>query len=207
MLFGKMVDSHQSEDCCMLSEIADINPRRTIEKNAEARCIDMAKLSTTGAFPEGWEYKPYTGGIKFSNRDTIIARITPCLENGKAAYINFLEPNETAFGSTEYIVLSPRKNVPAELLYCLARYQNFVEYAVKNMNGTSGRQRVSGDAIGQYLIPKFTEKELADFAAFAHEPFEEMKRNSIENMNLAVIRDCLLPRLMSGELDVSTLDV
>ncbi len=206
-MFDQMMVTYNSENFCELSEIADINPRRSIAKNAEARCIDMAKLSTTGAFPDGWEYKPYTGGMKFVNGDTIMARITPCLENGKTAFIDFLENGETAFGSTEYIVLAPRGNMPAEFLYCLARYKPFVEYAVKNMNGTSGRQRVSGEAIGQYTIPRFSDDELIAFGEFAILPFKTMRKNSIENMKLASMRDALLPKLMSGELDVSDIDL
>ena len=117
-----------------------------------ARCIDMSQLSTTGSFPSGWEMKSFNGGMRFTNGDTILARITPCLENGKTAYINFLDDKEIAFGSTEYIVLAPKEGVPPEYLYCLARYPAFVDYAVKNMNGSSGRQRVSADTVQTKMI-------------------------------------------------------
>lgn len=207
VLFDQMVESHDSEDVCELSLIAEINPKRTIAKNQKARCIDMARLSTIGAFPDGWEYKPYTGGTKYINGDTILARITPCLENGKTAFINFLEEDETAFGSTEYIVMAPKGKTPPELLYCLARYPKFVDYAVKNMNGTSGRQRVSGEAIGQYQIPHFSNAEMIEFGKNVRDFFEIIKKNSIENMSLSKLRDALLPKLMSGELDVSDIDI
>lgn len=206
-LFDHMVAEHSCGDVCNLSDFADINPKRNLSKNTEARCIDMAKLSTSGAFPDGWDYKTYTGGMKFKNGDTVLARITPCLENGKTAYINFLEVDEVAFGSTEYIVLAPKGAVPPELLYCFARYPRFVDYAVINMNGTSGRQRVSGEIIGQYQVPIFTKTELEEFAYSVSMPFEKMKQNSIENMKLAEVRNILLPKLMSGELDVSDIDI
>ena len=206
-LFDKMYVSHNPNDIGNLSELADINPKRTLVKNAKARCIDMAKLSTSGAFPDGWEYKPYTGGMKFVNGDTLLARITPCLENGKAAYVNFLDENETAFGSTEYIVMASKCSVPSEMLYCLARYPKFVDYAVKNMNGSSGRQRVSGEIIGQYQIPQFSETELKEFGEAVKDFFEVMKFNLFENLRLIELRDSLLPRLMSGELDVSNIEI
>lgn len=98
--------------------------------------------------------KPFNGGMRFANGDTLLARITPCLENGKTAFVDFLDENEVAFGSTEYIVLAPRNGVLAEILYCLAHYPTFVNYAVKNMNGSSGRQRVSTETIGQFQLPK-----------------------------------------------------
>jgi len=206
-LFSSMLLDHDGEDLCELITLAEINPKRIISKNAEARCIDMTKLSTSGAFPEGWEYKTYTGGMKFMNGDTILARITPCLENGKTAFINFLNEGEVAFGSTEYIVLTPKGNTPPELPYCLARYPKFIDYAVKNMNGTSGRQRVSGEVIGQYKIPCFTDKEMKTFKDATKTLFEKIRSNAIENMRLVELRDSLLPKLLSGELDVSDLDI
>lgn len=191
----------------MLSEIAELNPRRQLAKGVIARCIDMAQLSTSGSFPSGWEMKAYNGGMRFSNGDTILARITPCLENGKTAFIDFLNNSEVAFGSTEYIVLASKGIYPAEFFYCLARYPSFVDYAVKNMNGSSGRQRVSADTLGKYLIPRISEEEISLFRDTVTDLFKTMRNNSLESMRLSVLRDTLLPRLMSGELDVSALNI
>ena len=206
-IFEKMYLEHNVEDLCDLTIFADINPKRSITKNTVARCVDMAKLSTLGSFPDGWEYKKYSGGMKFVNGDTLLARITPCLENGKAAYVNFLEENETAFGSTEYIVLSAHGSTPSELLYCLVKYTPFIDYAVKNMNGSSGRQRVSGDVIGKYQIPRFSDKELQEFADTTKGYFDIIKVNAFENIKLTALRDSILPRLISGEIDMSDLAV
>lgn len=205
-LFERLL-SHSEGDLCMLSEIAEINPKRQLAKGIVARYIDMAQLSTSGAFPSGWEMKPYNGGMRFSNGDTIIARITPCLENGKTAFIDFLNDSEVAFGSTEYIVLATKGIYPAEFFYCLARYPAFVDYAVKNMNGSSGRQRVSADTLGKYLLPRVSEEEISMFRDRVTILFKSMRNNSLENMRLSALRDALLPKLMSGELDVSGLDL
>ena len=87
------------------------------------------------------------GGFDGSRFETLCKS----LGTGPVSYTHlFLDEGEVAFGSTEYIVLAPRKNVPSEMLYCLARYPAFVDYAVKNMNGSSGRQRVSAETIGQF---------------------------------------------------------
>lgn len=187
---------------CVVSDIAILNPKRSLTKNQSARCIDMARLPMSGAFPTGWETKPFNGGMKFSNGDTLLARITPCLENGKTAFIDFLEDGEVAFGSTEYIVLSPKEGIPPEFLYCLARYPAFVDYAVKNMNGSSGRQRVSAETIGQYCLPKLSSEDFVFFGEVVTPLFLKMRYNSLENLRLAAIRDTLLPRLMSGEIDL-----
>ena len=194
-------------DNCTVSDYADLNPRRVLAKHQIARSIDMSQLSTSGSFPSGWEMKPFNGGMRFANGDTLLARITPCLENGKTAFIDFLNEGEVAFGSTEYIVLAPRYDVPPEMLYCLARYPAFVDYAVKNMNGSSGRQRVSAETIGQFRLPKFDERSLLKFGKAVAPMFLKMRYNSLENIRLAELRDALLPKLMSGEIDVSDIQL
>ncbi|WP_072004163.1 restriction endonuclease subunit S [Selenomonas sp. AB3002] len=131
-IFGKIIESSHSS-YCTLSDVAQLNPKRALSKGNIARCIDMSQLSKSTSFPNGWEYKPFSGGMRFCNGDTLLARITPCLENGKTAYINFLDEGEVAFGSTEYVVISSRGKYPSEFFYCLARYPEFVDYAVKNM--------------------------------------------------------------------------
>lgn len=204
--FDRLMIEADNDDCTV-SDYADLNPRRVLAKHQIARNIDMSQLSTSGAFPSGWEMKPFNGGMRFTNGDTLLARITPCLENGKTAFIDFLDEGEVAFGSTEYIVLAPRKNVPSEMLYCLARYPAFVDYAVKNMNGSSGRQRVSAETIGQFRLPKFDEQSLLKFGEAVKPMFLKMRYNSLENIRLAELRDALLPKLMSGELDVSNIQL
>lgn len=200
-LFDKVAfDSDNAK--CHVSDIAYLNPKRTLSKNQMARCIDMSQLSTIGAFPSGWEMKPFAGGMRFMNGDTLLARITPCLENGKAAFIDFLDQDEVAFGSTEYIVLAPKEGIPAEFLYCLARYPAFVDYAVKNMNGSSGRQRVSAETIGQFVLPKIMLSEIKLFEKKAVPLFRKMRYNSLENICLAQMRDIMLPKLMTGEIEV-----
>ncbi len=202
--FDRIISQSASE-LCSLGDIAELNPKRQLAKGTIARCIDMAQLSTSGTFPAGWEMKPYNGGMRFSNGDTIIARITPCLENGKTAFIDFLDDTEVAFGSTEYIVIASLGIYPAEFFYCLARYPSFVDYAVKNMNGSSGRQRVSADTLGKYLLPRLTREEIAAFSETVPAMFQAMRNNSLVNLRLATMRDALLPKLMSGEIDVSSI--
>ena len=200
-LFDKlMFDSGNTG--CRVSDIAYLNPKRPLAKNQVAHCIDMSQLSTTGAFPSGWEMKPFTGGMRFANGDTLLARITPCLENGKTAFIDFLNEDEVAFGSTEYIVLAPKEGIPAEFLYCLARYPAFVDYAVKNMNGSSGRQRVSAETIGQFVLPQVSKSDLSVFGTNVAPMFRKMCCNCFENFCLASMRDTLLPKLMNGDIDI-----
>lgn len=205
-VFDNLIANAENNDCTV-SDYAFLNPKRTLTKNQVARSIDMRQLSTSGAFPSGWKMKPFNGGMRFTNGDTLLARITPCLENGKTAFIDFLDDGEVAFGSTEYIVLAPKNGTPPEMLYCLARYPAFVDYAVKNMNGSSGRQRVSAETVGQYRLPLFDKHSLVLFKEVVSPMFLKMRYNSLENMRLTELRDALLPKLMSGEIDVSAVQL
>lgn len=200
-------DSDEANPFVTVSDVADVNPKRTIKKGEEALCVEMSDLSTSGSFPSGWRMKPYNGGMKFVNGDTVMARITPCLENGKTGYINFLDDNQTAFGSTEYIVLATKGVLPPEYFYYLARNREFVAYAVAHMNGSSGRQRVSGADIEHYEVRMPTAAQLERFRQVAEPAMKTILANSLESRKLAELRDALLPKLMSGEIDVSQVEL
>lgn len=186
-----------------LSEIAYINPIRTIKKGAKAPCVEMANLSTTGPIPSEWSMRFYGGGCKFTNGDTIMARITPCLENGKAGYINFLKEGQVAFGSTEYIVLSTKGVLPPEYFYFLVRNPAFISYAVARMNGTSGRQRVSGSDIGSFQIRMPNNRQICDFEKVVGPAMEAILANSIAKRQVGELRDALLQKTIWGDVDVS----
>ena len=185
-----------------LSEIADINPSRTIKKGTISTYLDMKNMPTSGSFPINWEDKEFVGGMKFKNGDTLMARITPCLENGKVAYVNFLKDGEIAFGSTEYIVMTAKESIFPEFLYTLCRFPSFVNYAVKNMNGSSGRQRVSGETISNYRMVIAPESVYSSVRPLFQEYMLRIRECGFENLCLSTLRDTLLPKLMSGQIKV-----
>jgi len=115
----------------------------------------MDKLPTNAQSIEGYETRIFKGsGSKFANGDTLLARITPCLENGKTAYVQELPDDETAHGSTEFIVISGVEGVSDNLFaYYVARTPRFRTYAIGHMEGTSGRQRVPATSIRNYQLP------------------------------------------------------
>ena len=193
---------NEAKQQCELNSIAVLNPLRSLQKGTVALCVDMAQLSTSSAYPNPGIYKSYGGGMKFQNGDTLLARITPCLENGKTAYIDFLKDGEVAFGSTEYIVLSSRGKMPPQFFYCLARDKRFRDYATKHMNGSSGRQRVSADALEKYMIPSISEEDMKQFGQNVEPLFRLMRQKADENIRLSSLRDTLLPKLISGEINI-----
>lgn len=135
-----------------LDEIAEFNPRELLKKGSISKKISMDKLQPFCRDVPGFELEPYSGGTKFRNGDTIMARITPCLENGKTAKISVLETGEVGFGSTEYIVFRAKDGCDPDFLYYLVTSPIVREPAIKSMVGSSGRQRVQTDVLQKLLV-------------------------------------------------------
>lgn len=191
LFFGK------SEPDCTLADIALVNPVRPLAKGVEARCFEMATLPTNGCIPTGDIVKPYNGGVRFINGDTLIARITPCLENGKAAYINILSDNEVAFGSTEYIVFAAKDNMPSCFYYFLIRNTKFVTFALQFMNGSSGRQRVSGEELASFPLVRPSTENLKAFDKVGSMVLEQMKENTSEIQKLKQLQEVIAAAMSS----------
>lgn len=131
-----------------LSDFIEFNPRESLPKGNVAKEIAMADLIPFQKKISNYNISPYKGGMKFRNGDTLLARITPCLENGKTAYVDILNEDEVGFGSTEYIVLRaiPQKTIP-EFVFYFAISDWFRKRAIALMTGSSGRQRVQTDKL------------------------------------------------------------
>lgn len=133
----------------VLSDLIDFNPTLRLQKGTIAKKVAMENVQPRNKFIESFEKAAFSSGSKFQNNDTLLARITPCLENGKTAFVDFLPDNEQiAFGSTEFIVMRAKKGkCDPEFLYYLAISPDFRDIAIKSMIGTSGRQRVQLDVL------------------------------------------------------------
>ena len=137
-----------------LQDIIQFNPTERITRGKVAKKIAMEKLQPFQKSIAGYEQAEYRGGTKFKNGDTLFARITPCLENGKTAQVTILEENEVSFGSTEYIVLREKTNKSHnDFIYYLSISPRFRDIAIKSMIGTSGRQRVQQNVLMNTMLP------------------------------------------------------
>ncbi|MBP8674783.1 MAG: restriction endonuclease subunit S [Acetomicrobium sp.] len=144
-----------------LSEISIINPTENLVKGIKAKKVNMDVLIPFTKKIPSYSIEEYKGGMKFRNGDTIIARITPCLENGKTAYVDFLDDSEIGFGSTEFVVLRKKDGKSdSHFLYYFALSPDFRNVAILSMTGSSGRQRVQLDVIKNYpfLFPPLPEQ-------------------------------------------------
>ena len=185
-----------------LQKVIEVNPKTSAPKGEVRPFVPMTSLSETSMIIENIEQREVGGGAKFKNNDTLLARITPCLENGKTGFVQFMPDDDmVASGSTEFIVL--RSNiVPSPWIYCLAREHNFRHHAIKSMSGSDGRQRVKPQAIQDYPLLKPAPRILQDFGNRTMPRFKMIERLCVQNRKLKEARDILLPRLMNGSIEV-----
>ncbi|KMT63056.1 restriction endonuclease subunit S [Paenilisteria newyorkensis] len=134
-----------------LIEIIDVAPKESLKKGETYKKISMDKLTNFSREINDSDTAIYNGGTKFRNGDTLIARITPCLENGKTAFVSILDGGEVAFGSTEFFVIRAKKDKANPLfVYYLSISEEVRKTLIQSMTGTSGRQRAQKESIQDY---------------------------------------------------------
>jgi type I restriction enzyme S subunit len=185
-----------------LPELIEVNPFRALRKDEIAPYLDMASMPTKGHAAERVVERPFGSGMRFINGDTLVARITPCLENGKTAFVDFLSNGQVGWGSTEYIVLRPKASLPSEYAYCLAKSEGFREFAIQSMTGSSGRQRVPAESLSNLFLPAASGPVFVSFGRIVRPLFTRAALGIRECRTLAIMRDSLLPKLISGKMRV-----
>lgn len=185
-----------------LDEIINFNPTYRIPKGKSTPYLEMKNVSTSTFNPEDWYYRDFTSGMKFQNGDSIIARITPCLENGKTSYIDFLEKGQVGWGSTEYIVMRMKEPYHSFISYLISKDKDFRDFAISSMSGSSGRQRAQANIVKNYEI-KIPPVEVIERLNEQLESIaKKLSYNAKQIPTLEKMRDTLLPKLMSGEVRV-----
>lgn len=177
-----------------LEDVIEFNPSETIKKGKVVKKIGMEKLMPFQRKIEGFEVTKYTSGTKFRNGDTLLARITPCLENGKTAQVSILEEGEVGFGSTEFIVLREKPEISDKnFIYYLSISPKLREIAIKSMTGTSGRQRAQVDVIKNSIIklpPIEEQRQIANILSSLDEKIEINNKinKKLEEMAQAIFK-------------------
>jgi type I restriction enzyme S subunit len=192
----------EADEQMPVSECIDFNPQRVIPKGLATPYLEMSNVNTNIFHPIDWCDREFRSGMKFINRDTLLARITPCLENGKAAYVTFLEDGQTGWGSTEFIGLRPKGNIHPLLAYALTKNQDFRDYAEGCLEGSSGRQRVNVDHLMNFEINLLTKDRINGFNRAMESIEPKLVNNFAGIRTLEQLRDVLLPRLVSGEVEL-----
>lgn len=179
-----------------LSNFIEFNPSESLPNGEIAKKIPMEKLMPYQRKVLGYVETEYTTGPKFKNGDTLVAKITPCLENGKTAYVDILDKDEVAFGSSEFIVLRAKQNqvreednTDPEFLYYLSISPAFRKRAISCMQGTSGRKRVVEGTLKNHSLPIPNYKEQQHIAAVLSSIDKKIALNNRINHNLRLQLD------------------
>ena len=184
-------------------EVIDFNPTLKTGNQMEFTIIPMEALSTNSMVLDSGCFvrQDSISGRRSQNGDTLLAKITPCLENGKTGFVMGMPENEVLGGSTEFVVMRSKALTP-HYVYCIARSYYFRQTAILSMNGADGRQRVDEDKLKSAKILQPEKTVLDHFETIVTPIFDGVYQMVQENKNLIQQRDLLLPRLMSGKLEV-----
>lgn len=200
----KIVDDvPEGWESCILDDVIEFDPKVRLDKDRVKQCVPMSALSTSSMVLDMNEISETTSnsGSKFQNGDTLLARITPCLENGKTAFVHGIESDEGAVGSTEYIVMRSKQLNPY-MVYLLSRTNGFRQSAINSMSGSDGRQRVKADKLKSlaYLRPPIG--LVHSFEQKVAPVFGMVFTLNKQVFAATQARDRLVPKLMSGKVEV-----
>lgn len=180
---------------CVFSEAVNVNPRRELKKGSTAKFVSMAELKEFNKKIQSFTVRTFSGGSKFINGDTLMARITPCLENGKTAFVDILENDEVGCGSTEFIVLGGKDGKSInQFVYYLSTSPQIRQTAIKSMTGTSGRQRVESDVFDKLIIDLPDIAEQHTIAKILSDLDDKIELNHYMNKTLEAIAQALFKR-------------
>jgi type I restriction enzyme, S subunit len=200
------VDGGDAANPQRLTDLVEVAPLVRVQKGKEVPYVDMRALPTDGMSVSEVARRPAGSGSKFQNGDTLFARITPCLENGKTAFVDFLDDDEAGVGSTEFIVMRAKPGVSPQFVLCCARDPELRAHAIKSMVGSSGRQRVRSDCLEHFHVKRFSPRTMPRFHETTLPWFQQIRANVKENQVLAQTRDYLLPKLLSGEVEATQVE-
>ena len=190
------------------ADFIDFNPRLSLKKGSVATKVAMDKLQPFTKKIPATEKAEFSGGAKFCNGDTIMARITPCLENGKTAFVDVLEDGEVGFGSTEFIVLRAKEGISdPQFIYYLATSPWFRNVAIKSMVGSSGRQRVQQGVLGELELTVPLLPEQQKIGAFLAMFDEKIALNNKINDNLFHLSTALFNQTITENNDALSIKI
>ena len=192
------------------SEVCDINPskKEIIELNddLEVTFLPMPAVSETGVILEKRIKKlkdVKKGYTFFKNGDVLLAKITPCFENGKKAIVKELR-NNLGFGSTEFHVLRPKEEVISEWIYYGVSLEDFRNKAISQMTGTAGQKRVPKRVLESYAIPvptKPIQEQIVNEIESRLSVCDKLEETVKESLNkIEYLRQSILKKAFEGKL-------
>ena len=156
MELGK-IELPQSWSCAPIGQLIELNPKTHLQDEDDVGFVPMPMIGTRFLEPISWEKRPWKdvkkGYTHFQDGDVLLAKITPCFENGKGALVGGL-PNGAGAGSTEYFVCRPLTGfIEARYLHAYFKTPAFMEKAANQMSGSVGHKRVPKEQVIASIIP------------------------------------------------------
>ena len=203
-MFGDINNNIHSLPISEIKSCVEINPTKIVmNDNDDVTFLGMKDVTENGQIDLSTikKYEEVKKGFtSFKNGDVLLAKITPCFENGKAAIAKNLV-NNTGFGSTEFYVLRPNQNkILPEYLYSIVKSSRFSEIGRSNMKGAAGQKRLIKDFVSNYkfLLPDIPQQKL--YAAKVQEIEEYIKSQQAELENAKTMFQSILHHSFTGEL-------
>lgn len=166
----------------IFTDYIEVNPKVVLEKDKEYPFIEMSNVGIFQREPEKVEVKKYGSGTKFQRGDTVVARIEPCLQNGKGFFVKDLDEG---FGSTEFLVFRSKdeKKLDNIYLYYLMQNQYIRECMIRSMSGATGRQRVNNKVFEsiQVNIPSLDKQKKIAYILSA---YDDLIENNLKRIAL-----------------------
>ena len=177
------------------TDAVTVNPSISFEKGKVYPFVEMAAVDPEARSVRESEYRAFkSGGARFAPGDTLMARITPCLENGKIARFHPSDNTSIGFGSTEFIVIRGKEGVTTDdFAYYLTKWVEFRNFAIGQMTGSSGRQRVPADSLAGFEVnipPLPAQQRIADVLGKIDDKIELNRRTNrtLEKMAAAIFK-------------------
>ncbi len=163
------------------ADAVSVNPTVALKRGNVYPFVEMAAVDPGARSVCESEHREFTGGgSRFAPGDTLMARITPCLENGKIAMFRPRVDGGAGFGSTEFIVIRGREGVTTDdYAYYLTMWPDFRQFAIGQMTGSSGRQRVPAETLAGFEVavpPLPTQRRIAHILGALDDKIELNRR-------------------------------
>ncbi len=203
-MFGDINNNVTKSKIVRFRDCIELNPAKpNLKDNLNVTFLGMKDISENGQVDLS-TIKMYEevkkGFTNFENEDVLLAKITPCFENGKAAIVRNLL-NGHGFGSTEFYVLRPNKIVILpEYVYSLIKSYDFVEPGKYKITGAAGQKRLPKDYVLNYTFPLPPIELQKQFAEKVREINFYIKEQNEEFKNAKQMFQSLLHHAFTGQL-------
>ena len=185
------------------SQFVDINPVVKLKQGEKYSFVEMKDIDGKLRYCDSVQERMLSGGSRFADGDTLFARITPCLENGKIAQVRNLK-NGIGFGSTEFLVFRGKKDISdSDFIFYLSKWDEVRDFAEINLEGTSGRQRVNKDCFSGLklsLPPLAEQKAIAAVLSSLDDKIDLLHRQNatLERMAETLFRQWFIEEAQEG---------